>query len=333
MNTLRQAVDDYLELRRSLGFKLVNHGACLGEFVSFLEQKKTSQITTALAVQFAMLHPQQQPKAKAGRYSVVRGFASYRVGADPATEIPPIGLVRGRSRRARPYLYSDQEVRQLLEAARHLPSTYSLRPWTYYCFFGLLAVTGMRLGEALNLQCQDIDWAEGLLTLRRTKFGKSRLVPLDVSTVKVLAAFAKRRDRFIAECSGRTSSHFFVTKFGTRLRDAYVYRVFWALSRQIGIRSPGTNRGPRLHDFRQNAEARKMPNRNLKTYRKILEDRRLTMSSGPATRHYFSMFGSCLYSAFKNSSSLSLGRNRACLPVSGLVLASAASFSARWACK
>jgi integrase/recombinase XerD len=216
MNTLRQAVDDYLELRRGLGFKLVNHGACLGEFVSFLEQKKTSQITTALAVQFAMLHPQQEPKAKAGRYSVVRGFASYRVGADPATEIPPIGLVRGRSRRARPYLYSDQEVRQLLEAARHLPSTYSLRPWTYYCFFGLLAVTGMRLGEALNLQCQDIDWAEGLLTLRRTKFGKSRLVPLDASTVKVLATFAKRRDRFIAECSGRTSSHFFVTKFGTR---------------------------------------------------------------------------------------------------------------------
>ena len=101
-----------------------------------------------------------------------------------------------------------------------------------------------------NLQCQDIDWAEGLLTLRRTKFGKSRLVPLDASTVKVLAAFAKRRDRFIAECSARTSSHFFVTKFGTRLRDAYVYRVFWALSRQIGIRSPGANRGPRLHDFR-----------------------------------------------------------------------------------
>jgi integrase/recombinase XerD len=250
MNTLYQAVDDYLELRRGLGFKLRHYGAHLREFVSFLEQKKTSHITTALAVQFAILHAHHEPKAQAARYSAVRGFASYRVGADPATEIPPIGLVRGRSRRARPYIYSDQEVCQLLEAARNLPSTYSLRPWTYYCFFGLLAVTGMRLGEALNLQCQDIDWAEGLLTLRRTKFGKSRLVPLDASTVKVLAAFAQRRDRFIAECSGQTSTHFFVTKFGTRLRDAYVYRVFWALSRQIGIRSPGANRGPRLHDFR-----------------------------------------------------------------------------------
>ena len=88
-----------------------------------------------------------------------------------------------------------------------------------------------------------------------------------------------------------------------------------------------------IHDISQNAEARKMPSRNLKTYRKILEDRRLAMSSGSCDSALFSMFGSCLYRAFKNSSSLSLGRNRACLPVSGLVLASAASFSARWACK
>jgi integrase/recombinase XerD len=250
MNTLRQAVDHYLELRRGLGFKLVHHGACLREFVSFLEQKKTSQITTALAVQFAMLHPQQEPKAKAGRYSAVRGFARYRIGVDPATEIPPIGLVRGRSRRARPYLYSDQEVRQLLKAARNLPPTYRLRPWTYSCLFGLLAVTGLRLGEALSLQCPDIDWAEGLLTIRRTKFGKSRLVPLHASTVEVLAAFAKRRDRFLGECPGRTASHFFVNKFGTPLRDGSVYRVFWALSRQIGLRGPAAPRGPRLHDFR-----------------------------------------------------------------------------------
>ena len=250
MNTLRQAVDDYLELRRSLGFKLVKYGACLREFVSFLEQKKTSHITTALAVQFATLHPRQEPKAQANRYSAVRGFASYRIGVDPITEIPPRGLVRGRARRARPYIYSEEEICRLLEAARNLPSTYSLRPWTYYCLFGLLAVTGMRLGEVLNLQCQDIDWAEGLLTIRKTKFGKSRLVPLHASTVNVLAAFAKRRERFFAERPSQPTSHFFVTEFGTRLQDTYVYRVFWPLSRQIGIRGPGANRGPRLHDFR-----------------------------------------------------------------------------------
>src|SRR6516164_8596604 len=154
MNTLRQAVNDYLELRRGLGFKLVKYEACLREFVSFLEQKKASHITTALAVQFGMLYPQQRPKTQARRYSVVRGFAGYRIGVDPATKIPPCGLVRGGTRRARPYLYSDQEIYQLLEAARNLPSTYSLRPWTYYCLFRLVAVTGLRLGEALNLQCQ-----------------------------------------------------------------------------------------------------------------------------------------------------------------------------------
>jgi integrase/recombinase XerD len=250
MRTLRQAVDDYLELRCGLGFKLVKYGACLREFVSFLEQKKTSHITTALAVQFATLHLRQEPKAQANRYSAVRGFASYRIGADPTTEIPPRGLVRGHTRRARPYIYSEEEICRLLEAARNLPSTYSLRPWTYYCLFGLLAVTGMRLGEVLNLQCQDIDWAEGLLTIRKTKFGKSRLVPLHASTVNVLAAFAKRRDRFFAERPSQPTSHFFVTKFGTRLQGMHVYRVFWPLSRQIGIRGPGANRGPRLHDFR-----------------------------------------------------------------------------------
>jgi integrase/recombinase XerD len=208
LKTLRQAMEDYLELRRGLGFKLVNYGAWLREFVSFLEKNNASHITTALAVQFALRDSHQEAKAQASRYSAVRGFASYRSGVDPATEIPARGLVRGRTRRARPYLYSDQEVCQLLQAARQLPSTYSLRPWTYYCLFGLLAVTGLRLGEALNLQCQDIDWAEGVLTIRRTKFGKSRLVPLHASTVKVLAAFMKRRDRFFAECSARTVSHF-----------------------------------------------------------------------------------------------------------------------------
>jgi integrase len=109
---------------------------------------------------------------------------------------------------------------------------------------------GMRLGEVLNLQCQDIDWPEGLLTIRKTKFGKSRLIPLHASTFNILAAFAKRRDRFFAEPPSRPMSHFFVTKFGTRLQDMHVYRVFWPQSRQIGIREPGANRGPRLHDFR-----------------------------------------------------------------------------------
>jgi integrase len=232
MNPLHRAVNEYLELRRGLGFKLVNHEPCLREFVSFLARKKTSLITTALAVQFATLHPQQQPKAQAARYSTVRGFARYRSGAEPATEIPPC------------------DVSRLLAAAHRLAPTYGLRPWTYYCFFGLLAVTGLRLSEALNLQCQDIDWAEGLLTIRKTKFGKSRLIPLHASSVKVLAAYAKRRARFLAQGRDGSLPQFFVTKFGTPLREGSVYRVFWALSKRIGLRDGTASHQPRLHDLR-----------------------------------------------------------------------------------
>lgn len=250
MKALDVAVNEYLELRRGLGFKLVNHEPCLRQFVTFLERKKTTRITTALAVQFAMLNPERHPKAMAARYSTVRGFARYRAGAEPATEIPPCGVVRGRSRRARPYLSSDEEVRRLLDAARGLSPTYHLRSWTYYCLFGLLAVSGVRLGEALNLACEDIDWKEGLLTIRRTKFGKSRLVPLHPSTLEVLAACAKRRARFFAQGQRRMIRQFFVTKFGTPLREGSVYRVFWSLSRQIGLRDGAAGHRPRLHDFR-----------------------------------------------------------------------------------
>jgi integrase len=184
------------------------------------------------------------------RYQVVRGFARYHHGIDPDGEVPPIGLVRGRSRPARPYLYTEEEIRRMLCATRNLPSAYPLRPWTYYCLFGLLAVTGMRIGEALNLLRQDIDWAEGLLTIRKTKFGKSRLIPLHVLTLRVLAAYARRRDSFFAERRRQPGLHFFVTRSGTRLNDAYVHRVFYQVSRAIGIRGVGASHGPRLHDFR-----------------------------------------------------------------------------------
>jgi len=247
MKTLGQAVGDYLSLRRSLGFKLKKHEPCLKEFVGFLKKKGRRRITTRLALQFATQHRHQQPAEWAARLSVVRGFARYRSGDDLATEIPLTGLLPYRPRRARPYLYSEEEIRQLLKAARNLPSTYSLKPWTYYCLFGLLAVTGVRISEALNLQAQDVDWREGVLTIHGTKFGKSRLVPLHSSTRKVLLAYAKRRDRYF---EGELISHFFVSSRGTRLDGGHVRRTFYSLSRQIGLRDAIASHGPRLHDFR-----------------------------------------------------------------------------------
>ena len=175
MTTLRVAVQQYLTLRRGLGLKLSDAGKALLNFVTFLEHKHASVITVRLALEWAQQPSTVQPAEWARRLSMARGFARYRSAADPRTEIPPNSLLPYRPKRARPYLYSQQEVRSLLGAALKLPDKDELRPWTYYCLLGLLSVTGLRLGEARNLQLQDVDLQAGLLTIRGAKFGKSRL--------------------------------------------------------------------------------------------------------------------------------------------------------------
>jgi len=250
MSFLHRAVQDYLKLRRSLGYKLGIYGECLRRFASFLNERGARHVTTKLALEFATLHRDYTPGVRAKRLIVVRGFARYLHGLDPANEIPPPGLLPDRKPRARPYLYSTQEIRQLLEAAGRMRSPHKrheLQPWTYQCLLGLLAVTGMRVGEAIDLRSRDIDWSEGVLTLNRSKFGKSRLVPLHPSTVRALSAYARRRNRLFA---GGPDTPFFVTTRGTRLERANVTTIFHKLSRQIGIRRVGGGPGPRLHDFR-----------------------------------------------------------------------------------
>ena len=182
MTSLRKAVQEYLALRRSLGFKLCNHERGLTDFVSFLEREHARYITTALALKWATQRAHQQPAEWAKRLSFVRGFARHFSAIDPRTEIPPWDLLPYRPPRARPYLYSDQEIGQLLEGSLQLRSLNGLRAWTYHCLFGLLAVTGMRISEVLSLERQDVDLTTGLLTIRHSKFGKSRLVPLHAST-------------------------------------------------------------------------------------------------------------------------------------------------------
>jgi integrase/recombinase XerD len=247
MNPLHKAVDDYLELRRGLGFKLREYGVCLRELVSFLESKGSFRITSQLALEFATQRQNEKPVSWARRLIIVRGFASYRASADPTTEVPPLCLLPFRSQRAQPYLYTKEEIRRLLEAAMALVTPHKLQPWTYHCLFGLLAVSGMRLGEALNLQPRDANWSESFLTIRGAKFGKSRLVPLHPSTREVLLAYAQRRDQIYAH---RRVCYFFVSSRGTRLNASNVSKIFRNLSRQIGIRDPGVGHGPRLHDFR-----------------------------------------------------------------------------------
>ena len=152
MKTVREAVGDYLALRRGLGFKLKKHQRFLEEFASFLEQQNTSQITSRLALLWATQPKHIQPAECAARLGVVRGFARYWSAIDSMTEVPPHGLLPYRPNRAKPYLYSDEEIYQLLETAKNMPAAHSLQPWTYHCLLGLLAVTGLRLSEALNLR-------------------------------------------------------------------------------------------------------------------------------------------------------------------------------------
>src|SRR5437763_16714526 len=149
---------------------------------------------------------------------------------------------------SRPYLYSTKEIQGLLRAALSLPARGSLRPWTYHCLFGLLSVTGLRLGEALNLELRDVDLNTGVLTIRNAKFGKTRLIPIHPSTCRALADYLARRNRQWARRS--VSPYLFVSNWGNRLDRGEIHRTFYALSRRIGLRGPSDSHGPRLHDMR-----------------------------------------------------------------------------------
>lgn len=247
MNTLREAMRDYLAMRRDLGYKLHDAGVALSNFVSFMERRRTSRITMRLAVRWAQMPKSVQPTEWARRLGVVRGFARYRSAFDPRTEIPPLSLLPYRHHRPAPYLYTDEEIKLLLAAALNIRPAAGIRRWTYFTLLGLLSVTGMRVGEAQNLELKDVDLEECVITVRGAKFGKNRLIPIHPSTRDELSNYLRRRSRFLA---GRQARHFFVSTRAKRLNRCAMYNTFNALSRQTGLRDPLARHGPRLHDFR-----------------------------------------------------------------------------------
>jgi len=247
MSVLQNALDEYLNIRRSLGFKLRDEGITLPQFLRFLEKKGASFITTDLALQWATLPENVMPSHWARRLRMVRKFAEYHSAKDPRTEIPPQGLLPFRYRRRAPYIYDDTEISRLLEASNNLPSVIGLRASTYSTLFGMLAVTGMRISEPVDLNREDVDLLKGIVSVRRTKFGKSRLIPIHASTVKKLSEYGRLRDRLFI--SPRCPS-FFVSEKGTRLSKCIVRWTFVKLSREIGLRGPDDSHGPRLHDLR-----------------------------------------------------------------------------------
>lgn len=244
MSRLRTALERYVGMRQGLGYKYHGPARRLSDFVTFMEARGAETITTALAMQWVTLIGRQPSWSI--RLTDVRCFAQHLAHFDPMTEVPPQDAV-SPAQRAKPYIYTDAEITALLAAALSLPPANALRRWTYHCLFGLIAVAGLRHSEALDLRRDDVDLDQGILTIRETKFGKSRLVPLHATTAAVLSDYAARRD---AHLVAPRSPYFFVAEQGGRLLHQYVHWVFWQLSRQIGLRQRGQRNGPRIHDLR-----------------------------------------------------------------------------------
>ena len=248
MSRLRKSLRDYLAMRRGLGVKLERSGEWLEDFVSFAERRGAGHINCALALAWAQRPATAQPFYWALRLSAVRGFARFMCPFDPRTEVPPTELLPYRYHRKSPHIYTDEELRRVLAGALQLWPPSSIRPRTYFALFGLFMVTGLRIGEAINLELRDVDLQQRLLTVRGGKCGKDRLVPIHPSTCDVLADYKQRRARLLA---GRCEEHFFVSRKGTRLSKRGVHNTFARLSRKIGLRgAPSGRRPPRIHDFR-----------------------------------------------------------------------------------
>lgn len=241
---LAQSARQYLKLRRALGFKLEHAGLYLPDFVAFLAAQGSPVITTALALRWAQQPPTALPVSWTGRLDAIRGFARYHHALDERTEVPPSDLIPRNGRRPRPYIYTGREIAALMQAARRL--SYPLQAATYETVIGLLAVTGMRIGEARALDDGDVDWARSLLAVNRSKFQKSRLVPVHASTLAALRRYAAQRDRVFPR---RPTPSFFVTSIGTRLVKQYFGHVFRRLVRTSGVGRDGERR-PRIHDMR-----------------------------------------------------------------------------------
>ncbi len=247
MKTLAQSLDDYLALRRALGFKMDDAQRLLSRFLVFLEQHGRVHITSELALQWATQSPTASPAEGTRRLTLVRGFARFRAAMDPQTQIPAFGLLSARAQRAVPYLYTEAEVVRLLEAAAQLPSPTGLRARTAVTALGLLSVTGMRVGEMLALDNADVELTLGEVTIRHGKFGKVRALPLHATTQEALRAYVAARDGVFPIAP---TPSFLVSEQGTRLSQWSLRSTFVKLSHQIGLRGATDRHGPRLHDFR-----------------------------------------------------------------------------------
>jgi integrase/recombinase XerD len=245
MRSMSQAVDDYLALRRALGFKLTRHGRLLPDLIAYLDAAGETTVSTRLALEWAT-QPAGHPQEWAVRLSIARGFARYLRALDGRAEVPPADLLPRCRRRPAPYLYSDVEIAALLAATETL--RFPLTRATYRTLIGLLAVSGMRVGEAIGLDRSDVDPAAGCVTVRGGKPGASRELPQHDSTLRALEEYCRVRDQ---RWPCPSSPAFFLSTAGTRLFYANVYKTFRGLLAEAGLRPRvGGDGGPRIHSLR-----------------------------------------------------------------------------------
>ncbi len=252
--TMTAKVEQYLAFRRAMGYRLRIEGRMLQQFARYADDVgHRGPLTVDLATRWARLPRQADRMYAARRLEVVRCFARHQIAVEPATQIPPQRLLGRAHRRTAPHIYSDAEMRSLLSAAGRLGSTNGLRARTYFVLIGLLASTGLRISEALRLSRADVNLTSGIVTVRQTKFNKSRLVPLHPSAVVALKGYVHERDRSIPR---PRDDHFFLSDAGARLPYSTARCAFRKLCDHEGI--TGTGRRPRFHDLRHTFACRRV---------------------------------------------------------------------------
>jgi integrase len=255
---LSEELARYLSIRRNLGFDLRTDERILRRFVQHAETVDVQYVSIELFIGWRKAFGNANQSTWSRRLGIVRVFAQWLHGIDHHHEIPPHGLVPDRTQRSRPYIYSPEEIRDLIRLAGELPSVNGIRSLTYPVLFGLIAATGLRISEALSLDCSDVDLDAGVLTIRRGKLGKARLIPLSNTTVTQLGAYTKERDRLLE----RKSQPFFVADRGERVSDCGARYNFAVISQSLGLRSKQRfykhGRGPRIHDLRHTFAVRTM---------------------------------------------------------------------------
>jgi len=258
---LAEHLSNYLATRRALGFKLHRQGALMAQFVDYLDSVGVTVISIDAALAWATQPESAQVAWWWNRLHAARQFARYMVSIDPATQVPSADLLPSTRPRSTPFIYSPADVATLLDAATH-STNVTLIAATYRTLIGLLAVTGMRVGEAINLDRDDVDVDAGVLVVRHGKFGKSRELALHSSTVAVLEQYAALRDRTHRLTWTRA---WFVSSKGTRLYYNDVQHRFQRLTQAAGLTPRSARCRPRIHDY---ADIRVMPTRSPEAFQR-----------------------------------------------------------------